>query len=241
MRAIRRAGLRVLGILDYGHPNYSRAGWRGVPCAGRSHAARSALAIRSTTRPMTRGRFARFASDVARRYRSSVIGWEIWNEENGGWRFWEPKEDPARLRAAAVHRPQGTEDVSTPVCRWRSVACSSLPLGGLVGTGGAKFLAQVLEVGGPAVRRCFDAVALSPVPVPVHLARGAGRRSWLGHRRGRSAAGGPAPLRSWAHALVEHRGRLADELPRQRRDRAPTGALRRRGLSCCPGRAACRY
>ena len=27
VRAIRRAGLRVLGILDYGHPNYSRAGW----------------------------------------------------------------------------------------------------------------------------------------------------------------------------------------------------------------------
>ena len=164
VRAIRRAGLRVLGILDYGHPNYSRAGWEAY-LRGQKPSGPFGVGDPQYYPPDDPRSFARFASDVARRYRSDAMGWEIWNEENGGWRFWEPKEDPVaygRLLCAA-HRALERVDPGAPV------AFGGLffpPLGGLVGTGGAKFLAQVLEVGGPAVRRCFGAVSYHPYPYP---------------------------------------------------------------------------
>ena len=164
VRAIRAAGLGVLGILDYGNPNYSRAGWAAYT-RGQKPSGPFGVGDPQDYPPDDPSSFARFASDVARRYRSDVIGWEIWNEENEGWRFWLPKEDPrayGRLLCAA-------DAALKRVDRRAPVAFGGLffpPLGGLVGTGGAKFLAEVLAGGGAAVRRCFDAVAYHPYPYP---------------------------------------------------------------------------
>lgn len=164
VRAIRAAGLKVLGILDYGNPNYSRAGWAAW-MRGQKPSGPFGVGDPQYFPPDDPRSFARFASDVARRYRSDVLGWEIWNEENEGWRFWEPKEDPAayaRLLCAA-------DGALKRVDSGAPVVFGGLffpPLGGLVGTGGAKFLSAVLAAGGPAVRRCFDAVAYHPYPYP---------------------------------------------------------------------------
>ena len=164
MRAIRRAGIKVLGILAYGHPDYSTEGGDAYR-RGQKPAPPFGVGDPQYYPPDGPRTFARFASDVAGRYRRDVIGWEVWNEENGGWRFWEPKEDPAsygRLLCAA-HAALKRVNRGVPV------AFGGLffpPLGGLAGTGGAKFLGQVLDAGGAAVRRCFDAVAYHPYPYP---------------------------------------------------------------------------
>ncbi len=164
VRAIRRAGLQVLGILAYGNPNYSRAGWQAY-VHGQKPSGPFGVGDPQYYPPDNPRTFARFASDVARRYRSGVIGWEIWNEENGGWRFWEPKENPAAYGQLLCTARNALKKVDPGV----PVAFGGLffpPLGGLVGTGGAKFLAEVLQVGGAAVRPCFDAVAYHPYPYP---------------------------------------------------------------------------
>ena len=164
VRAIRTAGLRVLGILGYGHPDYSIAGGEAYR-RGQKPSGPFGVGDPQYYPPDDPRTFARFASDVARRYRSDVIGWEIWNEENGGWRFWEPKEDPlayGRLLCAA-HGALKRVDPEAPVVFG---GLFFPPLGGLIGTGGARFLGQVLDVGGPAVRHCFDAVGYHPYPYP---------------------------------------------------------------------------
>jgi len=164
VRAIRRAGLKILGIIDYGHPDYSRAGGeayrrgqKGTPPFGVGD---------PQYYPVDDPRsFASYASAVARRYRGQVIGWEVWNEENGGWRFWEPKEDPVAYGKllCATHAALKRVDRRVPVVFG---GLFFPPLGGKVGTGGVKFLAQTLDRGGRAVRRCFDAVAYHPYPYP---------------------------------------------------------------------------
>ena len=159
--AIRAAGLRVLAILDYGNPNYSHAGWQAY-VHGQKPTGPFGVGDPQYYPPDDPRSFARFASDVARRYRRDVIGWEIWNEENEGWRFWEPKENPVaygRLLCAA-HRALVKVDAGVPV------AFGGLFFPGFFSTGATKFLGQVLARGGPAVRHCFDAVAYHPYPYP---------------------------------------------------------------------------
>ena len=164
VRAIRRAGLKVLGILDYGHPDYSRAGGDAYR-RGQKPAPPFGVGDPQYYPPDDPATFARFASDVARRYRKDALGWEVWNEENGGWRFWEPHEDPAaygRLLCASYRALKRVDPDA-------SVAFGGLffpPLGGILGTGAVKFLGQVLDAGGSAVGRCFDAVAYHPYPYP---------------------------------------------------------------------------
>jgi len=161
VRIIRRAGLKVLGILAYGHPDYSLAGGEAYQ-NGQQPIPPFGVGDPQYYPPDAPSTFARFAGDVARRYRGDVWGWEVWNEENQGWRFWEPREDPTaygRLLCAA-HRSLRRSDGRTPVA-----------LGGMffppfVGTGGVEFLDQVLTAGGPRIGRCFDAVGYHPYPYP---------------------------------------------------------------------------
>ncbi len=164
VRAIRRAGLKILGILGYGHPDYSRAGGEAYR-RGQRPAPPFGVGDPQYYPVDDPRSFARFAADVARHYRGDVMGWEVWNEENGGWRFWEPKEDPrayGRL-LCATHAALARVDRGVPVVFG---GLFFPPLGGAVGTGGAKFLGQVLDRGGPALRRCFDAVGYHPYPYP---------------------------------------------------------------------------
>jgi hypothetical protein len=161
VRIIRRAGLGVLGILAYGHPDYSRAGGDAYRL-GQKPIPPFGIGDPQYYPPDDPGTFARFAADVARRYRRSVWSWEVWNEENEGWRFWEPREDPAaygRLLCAA-RRSLRRASPGAPVA-----------LGGMffppfVGTGAVKFLDQVLTAGGRGIGRCFDAVGYHPYPYP---------------------------------------------------------------------------
>lgn len=164
VRAIRRADLKVLGILDYGHPDYSRAGGEAYR-RGQQGAPPFGVGDPQYFPVDDPRSFARYAAAVARRYRGQVIGWEVWNEENGGWRFWEPKEDPlayGRLLCA-------TNAALKRVDRNVPVVFGGLffpPLGGKIGTGGARFLAQTLDRGGRGIGACFDAVAYHPYPYP---------------------------------------------------------------------------
>src|SRR2546421_1091781 len=104
VRAITRAGLKVIGILAYGHPDYSSRGTlAGSTPAGGGIPPFYVLNAQYFP-PDDPAEFARYARTVARRYRRAAIGWEVWNEENEGWRFWAPHEDPAaygRLLCAA--------------------------------------------------------------------------------------------------------------------------------------------
>jgi len=164
VRDIRAAGLEILGIIDYGHPDYSAAG-RAAYDAGRRAAGSFGVGDPEMYPPDDPASFARFAADVASRYRHDVGRWEIWNEENGGWRFWLPKEDPAayaRLLCAA-HTAVHAADPGAPV------ALGGLffpPLGGHIGTGGVRFLRAVLDRGPAGVGQCFDAVAFHPYAYP---------------------------------------------------------------------------
>ncbi len=162
VREIRAAGLKILGILAYSNPNYSRAGWAAY-VRGQKPSGSFGVGDPQYYPPDDPRTFARFAADVARRYRGDVVGWEIWNEENGGWRFWEPKEDPpayGSLLCAADHALKRI-DRRTPVVFG---GLFFPPLGGGIGTGGVKFLGEVLAQ--PATRHCFDAVAYHPYPYP---------------------------------------------------------------------------
>ena len=73
-----------------GH-NIQRAGFTGAPPFG--------LGSPSYYPPDSPAPFARFAAALARRYRNQVHLLEVWNEENLGWRFWEPHEDPVAYAA----------------------------------------------------------------------------------------------------------------------------------------------
>lgn len=69
--------------------------------------------------PQDPATFARYAAKTATRYAGRVVGWEIWNEPNGGYRFWktglsgDPSGYAALLEPAydAIH----AADPKTPV------------------------------------------------------------------------------------------------------------------------------
>src|SRR5207248_1378000 len=88
-------GLRVIPILAYGHPDYSSRGAfvGGTPLGGGIPPFYVANA--QYFPPDNPADFARYARTVAHHYRRQAIGFEIWNEQNEGWRFWPPHEDPA--------------------------------------------------------------------------------------------------------------------------------------------------
>ncbi len=72
LRAAVEHGLKVLGILDYGHPLYT-----GMLAPQNDH---------------QRTAFTRFAEEAFRELGSLVSAWEVWNEPNHP-RFWPPKPD----------------------------------------------------------------------------------------------------------------------------------------------------
>ena len=159
---IRAAGLKILGIIDYSNPNYSRAGWAAHE-RGQTASGPFGVGDPQYYPPDDPRTFARYAADVARRYHADVIGWEIWNEENGGWRFWEPKEDPVAYGnlLCAADRALKRVDAQTPVVFG---GLFFPPLGGAIGTGAVRFLGEVLAQ--PGTRHCFDAIAYHPYPYP---------------------------------------------------------------------------
>lgn len=98
VRELLANGLQPLIILDYGNPLYSAtgsalqaAGFTGLPPFG--------IGAPDLYPPDSPAPFARFAAALAAHYKNQVHLLEVWNEENLGWRFWEPHEDPAAYAA----------------------------------------------------------------------------------------------------------------------------------------------
>lgn len=145
--AARRERLSVMAILDYGNAEYSPGGDADAP-------------------PTDLTTFGTFAKDVAKRYGSRIHSFEVWNEENLGFRFWKPQADPStygKLLCDAYHSIKQV-DPKTPVASG-GVFFPSLPVGSLL-IGGVPFLDQMFTDDGPAEDHCFNAVAFHPYPYP---------------------------------------------------------------------------
>jgi hypothetical protein len=105
------SGLRPLAILDYGNPLYSRAGSAEAQ-TGFSGVPPFAIGAPEYYPPDSPTPFARFAAALAAHYRHQVQRLEVWNEENLGWRFWEPHEDPAAYAALLKATYQAVKQVA---------------------------------------------------------------------------------------------------------------------------------
>ena len=166
VKAITDAGLKVIGLLGYGHPDYSSAG--GVvaqtPLAG--GVPPFYVGNDMYFPPDNPADFGAFAQAVARHYAPTgdFIGWEIWNEENEGWRFWEPHEDPAAYAKllCAAHDAIKPVDPGTPVA-FGGVFYPAV--GPAPGMSGPDFV-KAAYASDPQLGRCFDALAYHPYPYP---------------------------------------------------------------------------
>src|SRR5205807_1381872 len=163
--AAQAAGLEVLAILDYGNPLYSSRGAvasttplaGGVPPFGVGQA--------DFYPPDDPADFGRYAGAVAAHFRGQVLAYEIWNEENEGWRFWPPHEDAAAYAALlrAAHKAVKAADPGATVL-FGGVFFPAVPPG-LPGTAGDTFLDQGYAAD-PQLGSSFDAVAYHPYPYP---------------------------------------------------------------------------
>lgn len=146
VQAIRDAGLKVIGLLAYGHPDHA-----ALPGAG-------------FLPPDDPADFARYARATAEHYGDEVIAWEIYNEENSA-RFWAPREDPAayaRLLCDA-YRAVKSADPGTPAL-YGGLFFPGSPVAGAASSGPA-FLEATYRAD-PALGRSFDVLAYHPYAYP---------------------------------------------------------------------------
>lgn len=165
IRAIRRAGLKVIGLLAYGHPDYSRAGAAAVAAGAGGGLPPFGVGAAHLYPPDDPADFARYAAATARHFGREVIAWEVWNEQNEGWRFWPPREDPAaygRLLCAA-HDALRAVDPRTPVLFGGVFYPGVTP--GLPGMSGPQFVRSAYSAN-PDLGRCYEILAYHPYPYP---------------------------------------------------------------------------
>ena len=166
VKAITDAGLDVIGLLGYGHPDYSAAGSASAATPLAGGIPPFYVGNASYFPPDDPRDFGTFAQAVVRHYAPTghFVGWEIWNEENEGWRFWAPHEDPAayaKLLCAA-------HDAIKPVDQGTPVAFGGVfypAVAGAPGTSGPDFVRAAYDAD-PGLGRCFDALAYHPYPYP---------------------------------------------------------------------------
>jgi hypothetical protein len=142
--AVDGVGAELLGLLVYGNA------WACSDCGDGNYP------------PDDPADYANYAATLVERYKERVRRWEIWNEPNGGIRFWEPHEDPvayadlALLAAQAIHAVDPGAEVSLGGLFWPDL---------LFATPGPEFLDAVLEAQ-PALVEELDAVAWHPYRYP---------------------------------------------------------------------------
>ena len=142
------AGVMPLPILSYGTP------WASPSCS----------ADDTACPPDDPADFGGFAGAAAALWRGRIDAYEVWNEEDLGFRFWHPAEDPAGygdlLRAAS----RGIR-AADPAAR--------VVLGGLIyqplASSGAERYLEDLYRARPGIGAAFDVLALHPYAVyPPH-------------------------------------------------------------------------
>jgi polysaccharide biosynthesis protein PslG len=166
VHAATEAGMKVIGILAYGHPDYSERGALVERTPAEGGLPPFAAGNANHFPPDDPADFADYARATAAHHGDEVIGWEIWNEQNGGWRFWPPREDPgayAELLCAA-HDAIREVDAATPVV-YGGVFYPAVPPG-LPGMSGPDFVRASYEASERPLGTCFDAMAYHPYPYP---------------------------------------------------------------------------
>ncbi|GEM_PF-2789277 len=170
VRAIEDAGLRVIGILGYGHPDYSALGGlaQRTP-VGQDGLPPFQLGASRSFPPDDPREFARYArataAHYARRFPGEVIAWEVWNEENEGYRFWAPHESPsayARLLCATYPALKSADPGASVL--FGGVFFPAVPPG-LPGMSGPQFVSAAYR-SHPGLGRCYDAMAYHPYAYP---------------------------------------------------------------------------
>lgn len=160
-------GIEVLAILAYGNPLYSRLGTAaqqvgfggGLPPFG------IGATYLYPPDPENLPAYRRFARATAAHFAGRVHRWEVWNEENVGWRFWPPHEDPAAygalLKEAAAALREGNP---ATVVALGGLFYPEIPPG-LPEQGALRYLGNVYDAH-PDVGDSIDVVAWHPYPYP---------------------------------------------------------------------------
>ncbi|HWH43751.1 MAG TPA: cellulase family glycosylhydrolase [Thermoleophilaceae bacterium] len=166
VEAISRAGMKVIGILAYGHPDYSTLG--GMVDRGPTRGDGIPPFYVGSDQyfpPDDPQDFAAYAAATAAHFGDEVIAWEVWNEQNGGWRFWAPHEDPAAYAdlLCATYAAVKPIDPETPVL-FGGVFFPEVPPGA-PGQGGPQFVRNAYAHN-PDLGDCYDAMAYHPYPYP---------------------------------------------------------------------------
>lgn len=159
--------VEVIAILAYGNPLYSRLGGLaeqmgtggGIPPFG------VGASYLFPPDPQHLPEYRAFARALAGHFRGRVRRWEVWNEENVGWRFWPPHEDPAAYAALLRAASQGLrEGQRGAVVSLGGVFYPEIPPG-IPEEGGRRYLGHVFDAD-PAIGDTIDAVAWHPYPYP---------------------------------------------------------------------------
>ena len=102
--------------------------------------------------------FAQWAGATAAHFRGRVQAWEVWNEQNLGFRFWKPAEDPAAYGAFLIEVHDAIKAADPDAL----VVFGGLNSQGLSSTA-EDFLGDAYFAH-PDLGRGFDAVAIHPYP-----------------------------------------------------------------------------
>lgn len=145
--AAKVADVEIVGLLAYGAPWASKEG---------------KLSNDYHYPPDDPADFGVYAAAVAKRYGSTVHRWEIWNEQNAGYRFWKGnglKGDPAAygaLLAVATEAIHGVDPTAT-------VGYGGLFYYPQLIAGAEQFLDDSLKAAPSALKK-LDALAFHPYP-----------------------------------------------------------------------------
>lgn len=135
------AGVLALPILCYGNP------WANAMPSGTS------------VPPDDPADFARFAAAAATAFAGRLSAYEVWNEENLGFRFWQPREDGSAY---------GTLLEATSRAIRGADAAARVVLGGVVYHGlftDAETYLETLYTKHPDIAAAYDVLAFHPYPI----------------------------------------------------------------------------